>query len=149
MITSLFLLFKKWYACELQDAFLTSRLVGWVLWKWYWYFVKVSCLYVKKQPRLFRRFWRCAKSCLDVVEGSMCCQSTSIAGVAMLVYRRCFLKPDMVSVVPEKGYERHDKASDIAIKPNGMAFIPFSEQQKPYLVSGSIDDRRAWPHPQC
>jgi hypothetical protein len=47
----------------------------------------------------------------DVLSNAM-----SIAGVAMAVYRRCFLRENIISVVPEKGYERHDKASDIAIK---------------------------------
>ena len=57
------------------------------------------------------------KIILDITMGyDVLSKATSIAGIAMLVYRRCFLKPDMLSVVPEKGYERHDKASDIAIK---------------------------------
>jgi hypothetical protein len=43
-------------------------------------------------------------------------KATSVAGVAMAVYRCRFLKPDTIAIVPEKGYERHDRASDIAIK---------------------------------
>jgi hypothetical protein len=43
-------------------------------------------------------------------------KAMSIAGVAMAVYRRRFLKPNTIAIVPEKGYERHDRASDIAIK---------------------------------
>jgi len=57
------------------------------------------------------------KILLDITEGyDVLSKATSIAGVAMAVYRRCFLQPNTISVVPEKGYERHDKASDIAIK---------------------------------
>ena len=57
------------------------------------------------------------KIMLNITSGfDVLSKATSIAGVAMLVYRRCFLKPETISVVPEKGYERHDKASDIAIK---------------------------------
>jgi hypothetical protein len=57
------------------------------------------------------------KIMLNITEGyDVLTKAMSIAGVAMLVYRRCFLKPETISVVPENGYERHDKASDIAIK---------------------------------
>jgi hypothetical protein len=43
-------------------------------------------------------------------------KAMSVAGVAMAVYRRRFLKPETIAIVPEKGYERHDRASDVAIK---------------------------------
>jgi hypothetical protein len=54
---------------------------------------------------------------LDISVGyDVMSKASSIAGVAMIVYRRLFLKPDTIAIVPERGYERHDKASDIAIK---------------------------------
>ena len=40
----------------------------------------------------------------------------SVAGLAMTVYRTLFLKPTTIGIVPEGGYERCDKASDISIK---------------------------------
>jgi len=40
----------------------------------------------------------------------------TIAGVAMQIYRHMFLQKDLLSIVPEFGYERVDNASDKAIK---------------------------------
>jgi GR25 family glycosyltransferase involved in LPS biosynthesis len=37
-------------------------------------------------------------------------KSTSIAGVAMKVYRKLFIKQNQIAIVPEGGYERNDKA---------------------------------------
>jgi hypothetical protein len=37
--------------------------------------------------------------------------ATTIAGVAMNIFKRCFLKPDQLGVVPEYGYERHEKGA--------------------------------------
>jgi hypothetical protein len=57
------------------------------------------------------------KIMLKIADGyDVMAKATSVAGVAMSVYRRRFLKPETIAIVPEKGYERLDKASDIAIK---------------------------------
>jgi hypothetical protein len=54
---------------------------------------------------------------LKIAQGyDVTAKATSVASVAMMVYRRCFLKPNTIAIVPEKGYERHDRASDSAIK---------------------------------
>jgi hypothetical protein len=37
--------------------------------------------------------------------------ATTIAGIAMNIFKRCFLKPDTLGVVPEYGYERHEKGA--------------------------------------
>jgi hypothetical protein len=57
------------------------------------------------------------RSMLMIAEGyDVMANTSSIAGVAMSVYKKRFLKPDTIAIVPEKGYERHDRASDTAIK---------------------------------
>jgi len=43
-------------------------------------------------------------------------KAMSIAGVAMGVYKSCFLKTDKIALIPEGGYEKLDKASDKALK---------------------------------
>lgn len=56
------------------------------------------------------------KILLEIARGyDIMLRATSIAGVAMAVYRRCFIKAN-IAIVPERGYERHDRASDVAIK---------------------------------
>ena len=40
----------------------------------------------------------------------------TIAGIAMKIFRHMFLPKKHVGIVPEFGYERNDRASDIAIK---------------------------------
>lgn len=37
--------------------------------------------------------------------------ATTIAGVAMNIFKRCFLKADQLGIVPEYGYERHVKGA--------------------------------------
>jgi hypothetical protein len=57
------------------------------------------------------------KIVLKITKGyDVMAKATSVAGIAMAVYRCRFLKPNTIAIVPEKGYERHDRASDIAIK---------------------------------
>jgi hypothetical protein len=57
------------------------------------------------------------KIMLSITDGyDVITKAMSVAGVAMTVYRHCFLKPKTIYIVPERGYERHDKASDVAIK---------------------------------
>jgi hypothetical protein len=100
-------------------------------------------------------------------------KATSVAGVAMAVYRRRFLKPNTIAIVPEKGYERHDRASDIAIKllewrskqwgleiqhaGNGREY-QFAIEGKKYKVDGYIKDQNRaieflgchyHSHPEC
>jgi hypothetical protein len=54
---------------------------------------------------------------LDITKGyDVMIKCTSIAGVAMSVYKRLFLKENLVAIVPDRGYERNDRASDRAIK---------------------------------
>ena len=43
-------------------------------------------------------------------------RSVSIAGIAMSVYKRCFVKDNTIGIIPEGGYEKFDKSSDKAIK---------------------------------
>ena len=43
-------------------------------------------------------------------------KARSIAGVAIEVYNKCFLQPDTISIIPDGGYEKCDKASDKALK---------------------------------
>ena len=43
-------------------------------------------------------------------------QSTTIASACNLVYRRNFLKPDTLALIPPGGYRRHEKQSVVAIK---------------------------------
>lgn len=41
-------------------------------------------------------------------------KSTSIAGIAVSVFKKLFLKPQQICIVPEgRGFERNDKASDM------------------------------------
>jgi hypothetical protein len=57
------------------------------------------------------------KIMLEITHGyDVMSKAMSIAGVAMIVYRRRFLKPKTIAIVPERGFERHDRASDVAIK---------------------------------
>jgi uncharacterized metal-binding protein len=47
---------------------------------------------------------------LDITNGyDIMLKSTSIAGVAMKVYRKLFLKENQIAIVPDRGYERNDK----------------------------------------
>lgn len=43
-------------------------------------------------------------------------QACTIAGIAMKIFRYMFLPKNTLAIVPEFGYERNDRASDIAIK---------------------------------
>jgi hypothetical protein len=40
----------------------------------------------------------------------------SIAGLALAVYQKCFLPSETIAIIPDGGYEKWDKSSDIALK---------------------------------
>jgi hypothetical protein len=43
-------------------------------------------------------------------------QSRTIAGLALTVYKKCFLKTKTIGLIPEGGYEKLDRCSDKALK---------------------------------
>ena len=43
-------------------------------------------------------------------------QATTIAGACNLVFRRNFLKPETLALIPPGGYRQHERQSVIAIK---------------------------------
>ena len=54
---------------------------------------------------------------IDITGGyDVMLKATTIAGIAMKIFRKLFLQPQQLAIVPELGYEKVDKASDKAIK---------------------------------
>jgi hypothetical protein len=54
---------------------------------------------------------------IEVTKGyDVLLKSCTIAGVAMKIFRRLYLQPNQLAIVPEFGYERVDNASDKAVK---------------------------------
>jgi hypothetical protein len=54
---------------------------------------------------------------IDITGGyDVMLKATTIAGIAMKIFRHMFLQPEQLAIVPELGYEKIDNASDKSLK---------------------------------
>jgi hypothetical protein len=66
---------------------------------------------------------------IDITGGyDVMLKATTIAGIAMKIFRHLFLKKNQLAIVPELGYEKIDNASDKALK--YMEWIAWSRGSK-------------------
>ena len=56
------------------------------------------------------------KTMLDLFDVDPFTSATTIASTCMHVFRKCYLKPNTIAIVPHGGYRKKDKHSIMAIK---------------------------------